>query len=102
MSFANIIGTGIYVPEKIVTNEDLSRILDEDINPFVTSVLGIRERHVCAGAGPFGGASWAATGRQPANRTQGLRTLWPLSCDDSCRQRAEGDVVGQLWALWQT
>jgi len=45
---ANIIGTGVYVPEKIVTNDDLSRILGEDINEFVTNVLGIRERHVCA------------------------------------------------------
>ena len=45
---ANIVGTGIYVPEKIVTNDDLSRILGEDINEFVTNVLGIHERHVCA------------------------------------------------------
>ena len=48
MTFANIIGTGIYVPEKIVTNDDLSKILGEDINDFVTRILGIRERHVCA------------------------------------------------------
>lgn len=48
MPFANIISTGIYVPEKIVTNEDLSSILGEDINEFVTQVLGIHERHVCA------------------------------------------------------
>lgn len=48
MPFAKIIGTGIYVPEKVVTNDDLSRILGEDINEFVTNVLGIRERHVCA------------------------------------------------------
>ncbi len=48
MNTANIIGTGIYVPEKIVTNDDLSRILGEDINEFVTNVLGIHERHVCA------------------------------------------------------
>src|SRR4030095_10793909 len=48
MIFADIVSTGIYVPEKIVTNDDLSRILGEDINPFVTSVLGIHERHVCA------------------------------------------------------
>ena len=48
MAFANIIGTGIYVPEKIVTNDDLSRILGEDINDFVTQILGIEERHVCA------------------------------------------------------
>ena len=48
MTFANIVSTGVYVPEKIVTNDDLSRILGEDINEFVTQVLGIRERHVCA------------------------------------------------------
>src|ERR1051325_2774163 len=45
---ANIIGTGVYVPEKIVTNDDLSRILGEDINELFTNVLGIHERHVCA------------------------------------------------------
>jgi 3-oxoacyl-[acyl-carrier-protein] synthase-3 len=48
LSFARITGTGIYVPKKIVTNDDLSRILGEDVNDFVTSVLGIQERHVCA------------------------------------------------------
>lgn len=48
MSFAKIVGTGIYVPERIVTNDELSRILGEDINEFVTQVLGIHERHVCA------------------------------------------------------
>ena len=48
MAVAKIVGTGRYVPEKVVTNEDLSRILGEDINDFVTQVLGISERHVCA------------------------------------------------------
>ncbi len=48
MSFAKIVGTGIYVPERIVTNDELSRILGEDINEFVTQALGIHERHVCA------------------------------------------------------
>ncbi|HKV34460.1 MAG TPA: ketoacyl-ACP synthase III [Pyrinomonadaceae bacterium] len=48
MAFAKIAGTGRYVPEKILTNADLSRILGEDINEFVTQVLGISERHVCA------------------------------------------------------
>jgi 3-oxoacyl-[acyl-carrier-protein] synthase-3 len=45
---ANIAGTGIYVPERVVTNDELSRILGEDIDEFVTTVLGIRERHFCA------------------------------------------------------
>ncbi|MEP6719648.1 MAG: ketoacyl-ACP synthase III [bacterium] len=48
MTYARIIGTGSYVPEKILTNDDLSRMLGEDINEFVSQVIGINERHVCA------------------------------------------------------
>lgn len=48
MPFANIISTGIYVPKAVVTNAYLSQVLGEDINEFVTEVLGIHERHVCA------------------------------------------------------
>lgn len=46
MRNAIIIGTGSYVPEKIVTNADLSAMLGEDINEFVENNLGILERHV--------------------------------------------------------
>jgi 3-oxoacyl-[acyl-carrier-protein] synthase-3 len=48
MRYARIIGTGSHVPEKVITNDDLSQMLGEDINEFVTNVLGIFERHVCA------------------------------------------------------
>ncbi len=48
MRYAKIAGTGSYVPEKILTNDELSRMLGEDINQFVTEVLGISERHICA------------------------------------------------------
>src|SRR5678815_2833277 len=48
MTYARIIGTGSYVPEKVLTNDDLSRILGENINEFVSNVIGINERHVCA------------------------------------------------------
>lgn len=44
---ARIVGTGSYVPNKVLTNDDLSRVLGEDINEFVAGVIGIRERHVC-------------------------------------------------------
>jgi 3-oxoacyl-[acyl-carrier-protein] synthase-3 len=43
---AKIIGTGVSVPEKILTNQDLSEMLGENINEFVEKNLGIRERHV--------------------------------------------------------
>jgi 3-oxoacyl-[acyl-carrier-protein] synthase-3 len=48
MTNARIIGTGSYVPERVLTNDDLSRMLGEDINEFVSRVIGINERHVCA------------------------------------------------------
>src|SRR3954453_6569701 len=48
MPFARIIGTGSYVPEKIVTNAQLSESLGEKIDEFVSNVLGINERHLCA------------------------------------------------------
>lgn len=48
MREAVIIGTGIYVPERVVTNADLSARLGEDIDDFVSNVLGIRERRACA------------------------------------------------------
>ncbi|MDT5293742.1 MAG: 3-oxoacyl-[acyl-carrier-protein] synthase [Acidobacteriota bacterium] len=47
MTYARIEGTGSYVPEKVLTNEDLSRMLGEDVDEFVSGILGIRERHVC-------------------------------------------------------
>ena len=48
MREAVITGTGSYVPDRIVTNADLSKILGEDIDDFVANTLGIRERHYCA------------------------------------------------------
>ncbi|HEX8174835.1 MAG TPA: ketoacyl-ACP synthase III [Pyrinomonadaceae bacterium] len=48
MRYAKIAGTGSYVPEKILTNDDLSRMLGEDVNEFVSQILGIRERHISA------------------------------------------------------
>jgi 3-oxoacyl-[acyl-carrier-protein] synthase-3 len=48
MTYARIIGTGSYVPERVLTNDDLSRMLGEDIDAFVSGVIGIKERHICA------------------------------------------------------
>ena len=48
MRNARIIGTGISVPDKVLTNDDLSRMLGEDITDFVVNNLGIETRHVLA------------------------------------------------------
>jgi 3-oxoacyl-[acyl-carrier-protein] synthase-3 len=43
-----ITGTGSYVPERVVTNEELSQVLGENIDDFVSNTLGIKERRYCA------------------------------------------------------
>jgi len=48
MRDAKITGTGVYVPEQVLTNDDLSEMLGEDINEFVENIVGIRERHIAA------------------------------------------------------
>lgn len=48
MRHATITGTGSFVPERVLSNADLSRMLGEDIDDFVANTLGIRERRVCA------------------------------------------------------
>ena len=47
MRHATITGTGSFVPERVLTNADLSALLGEDVDPFVRGTLGIRERRVC-------------------------------------------------------
>jgi len=44
MSF-RIIGTGMYVPPKIVTNDDLSKIVDTN-DEWISKRVGIKERHI--------------------------------------------------------
>lgn len=46
--YAVVAGTGSYVPERVLTNRDLSEMLGEDIDEFVSQVVGIKERHIAA------------------------------------------------------
>jgi len=43
----SIIGTGSYVPEKIITNDDLSRMVDTT-DDWITTRTGIKERRIAA------------------------------------------------------
>ena len=45
MSF-RILGTGSFVPEKIVTNDDLSHMV-ETSDEWITKRVGVKQRHVC-------------------------------------------------------
>ncbi len=48
MRHAVIAGTGSYVPENIMTNEDLARLV-ETSDDWIASRTGIRERHISTG-----------------------------------------------------
>ena len=45
--FSRIIGTGSYLPEKVVTNDDLARTVDTS-DEWIRTRTGIRSRHVAA------------------------------------------------------
>ena len=45
--FSRVAGTGSYLPAKVVTNDDLSKIVDTS-DEWITSRSGIRQRHVAA------------------------------------------------------
>lgn len=47
MSYARIAGTGSYLPEKIVTNADIEKMVDTT-DEWIRSRTGIEERHVAA------------------------------------------------------
>ena len=55
--YSAITGWGMYVPEKVLTNADLERIVDTS-DEWITSRTGIKQRHV---AGPGETASTLAT-----------------------------------------
>ncbi len=47
MKYARIIGTGGYLPEKVLTNADLEKIVDTT-DEWIVTRTGIRERHIAA------------------------------------------------------
>ena len=47
MSYARIAGTGSYLPEKILTNAELEKMVDTS-DEWIRSRTGIEQRHVAA------------------------------------------------------
>ncbi|TWR41072.1 ketoacyl-ACP synthase III, partial [Xanthomonas vasicola] len=45
--YSRIAGTGSYLPEKVLTNDDMSKIVDTS-DEWIFSRTGIRERHIAA------------------------------------------------------
>ncbi len=44
--YAQIVSTGRYVPEKVMTNADVEQVLGEPVNDWLIANVGIRERHI--------------------------------------------------------
>jgi 3-oxoacyl-[acyl-carrier-protein] synthase-3 len=49
MIYSRILGTGSYLPEKILTNQDLEKMVDTN-DEWITKRVGIKERHVVTGS----------------------------------------------------
>ena len=47
MPYAHITGWGMYVPKKVLTNDDLSKMVDTN-DQWIRERTGIRERHIAA------------------------------------------------------
>src|SRR5258706_10679786 len=47
MMFSRVTGTGSYLPEKVVTNDDLARMVDTS-DEWIRTRTGIRSRHIAA------------------------------------------------------
>ena len=45
--YSRIAGTGSYLPEKVLTNQDLEKMVDTS-DEWIQSRTGIRERHIAA------------------------------------------------------
>ena len=45
--YSRVVGTGSYLPEKVLTNDDLARMVDTS-DEWIRTRTGIRERHVAA------------------------------------------------------
>jgi 3-oxoacyl-[acyl-carrier-protein] synthase-3 len=46
--YAQIKSTGRYIPEKVITNDDLNVLLGENVGDWLVENVGIRERHMMA------------------------------------------------------
>jgi 3-oxoacyl-[acyl-carrier-protein] synthase-3 len=46
--YAQILSTGRYIPDKVLTNDELNEMLGENVGDWLVENVGIRERHIMA------------------------------------------------------
>ena len=97
MMYSRITGTGSYLPEKILTNKDLEKMVDTT-DEWIFERTGIRERHVVETESASDLAEHAARRARPAvtrhRAGHGDHHGSGESPADRCRQR--GEVVRAL------
>ena len=74
--YAQIIGWGHYVPEKVITNHDLEQIVDTT-DEWIRARTGIEERHVVVDPNETS----ATMGVEAARRALEVADLWPSRVD---------------------
>ena len=71
---AQIMSTGRYIPERVISNDDLNEMLGENVGDWLVENVGIRERHVMAEdettSGMIVAASRQALARADLNATK--------------------------------
>ena len=91
-----ILGTGAYVPERIVTNDDLAQIV-ETSDEWISSRTGIRERRISQGEGT---SFMAAEAARRALEQSGVKPeeldliLLGTSTPDNCFPSGAREVQG--------
>ena len=81
----SIVGTGAYVPEQIMTNEDLTKIV-ETTDEWITTRTGIRERRIAAKDQPTSDLAARAAQAAFATSVQSMRTALLASDNISSRR----------------
>ena len=75
MTYSRIVGTGSYLPHKVLTNADLEKMVDTT-DQWIVERTGIRERHIAADGETTGGMA-----EQAARRAIEAAGLQPVDID---------------------
>jgi len=66
--YARIAGTGSYLPERVLTNADLAKMVDTS-DEWIVSRSGIRERHIAAEGETTGDLAYHASAHRRRSST---------------------------------
>ncbi len=77
--FAGILGMGSYVPDRVVTNRDMERLVDTT-DEWIKERTGIRERRIAAEGGDDVGHGDAGGRTGAGGRRRGRGGARPYNC----------------------